>query len=49
MNGAARVALAQINPVVGALMDNAELIIRYLALAREAGAGLVVFPALAIC
>jgi len=49
MSGAARVALAQINPVVGALEDNAELIIRYLALARDAGAGLAVFPELAIC
>lgn len=44
-----RIALAQINPVVGDLEGNAQLIIERTAKAREAGAGLVVFPEMALC
>jgi len=43
-----RIALAQINPTVGDLAGNAAKILAYATKAREAGAGLVVFPELAI-
>jgi NAD+ synthase (glutamine-hydrolysing) len=43
-----RVALAQINPTVGDLTGNADLIIDYIARARTAGADLVAFPELAL-
>ena len=43
-----RVALAQINPTVGDLAGNAELVIKYVDLARESGADLVAFPELAL-
>ena len=43
-----RVALAQINSTVGDLDGNAEKIIHYVDLAREAGADLVAFPELAV-
>jgi NAD+ synthase (glutamine-hydrolysing) len=43
-----RVALAQIDPVVGDLKGNAELVIARCREAQAAGAGLVVFPELAI-
>jgi NAD+ synthase (glutamine-hydrolysing) len=43
-----RVALAQINPVVGDLGGNAERIIDAIAVAEEAGADLAVFPELAV-
>jgi NAD+ synthase (glutamine-hydrolysing) len=43
-----RVALAQINPTVGDLAGNADLIIDYIARARKAGADLVAFPELAL-
>ena len=41
-------ALAQINPMVGDLVGNADMIIRELEAARDAGAELVVFPELAV-
>ena len=44
-----KVALAQINPVVGDLRGNVELIAGFAARARESGAQLVVFPELAVC
>jgi NAD+ synthase (glutamine-hydrolysing) len=43
-----RLALAQINPVVGDLGGNAERIIAALGLAEEAGADMAIFPELAI-
>jgi NAD+ synthase (glutamine-hydrolysing) len=43
-----RLALAQINPTVGDLDGNRELILDRLAAARDAGAELVVFPELAV-
>ncbi len=43
-----RIALAQMNPVVGDLAGNAERIIAALEVAEEAGADLAVFPELAI-
>lgn len=43
-----KIALAQINPTVGDIAGNAALIRRDIARARDAGAGLVVFPELAI-
>ncbi len=44
-----RVALAQINPTVGDLRGNAQLIIDRAREAAAAGAGVVAFPELAIC
>ena len=43
-----RIALAQINPVVGALKKNAALMANTYGEARSAGAGLVIFPELAV-
>src|ERR1043165_3586340 len=43
-----RVALAQINPTVGAFEGNIALILDYLERARQSGADLVAFPQLAI-
>ncbi len=43
-----RIALAQINPTVGDLDGNAALISDWIGKARDAGAGLVVFPELAL-
>jgi NAD+ synthase (glutamine-hydrolysing) len=45
----ARIALAQIDPIVGDFDGNAALIRRAADLARAAGAALVVFPELALC
>lgn len=44
-----KIALAQINTTVGDFAGNVERIIRYARLAKERGAGLVVFPELALC
>ncbi|MEW5801570.1 MAG: NAD+ synthase [bacterium] len=44
-----RLALAQMNPLVGDLEGNMRKILRYLALAKEAGADLLTFPELCIC
>jgi NAD+ synthase (glutamine-hydrolysing) len=46
---AKRIALAQIDSTVGDLPGNAGRIRAFTALARDAGAGLVIFPELAIC
>ena len=43
-----KIALAQINPTVGDISGNVRLIGRQIAAAKEAGAGLVVFPELAV-
>src|SRR4051794_1596614 len=43
-----RLALAQIDPTVGDVEGNASLIAEWINRAREAGAGLVVFPELAL-
>jgi len=43
-----RVALAQINPTVGDLGGNTDLVLDYIARARTAGADLVAFPELAL-
>lgn len=39
-----RVALAQVNPIVGDLVGNSQLIVENVALAKKSGAHLVVFP-----
>ncbi len=44
-----KIALAQINTTVGDFAGNVERIIRFTRLAQERGAGLVVFPELALC
>jgi len=44
-----KIALAQINTTVGDFAGNVERIVRYARLAKERGAGLVVFPELALC
>lgn len=44
-----KIALAQVDPVVGDLAGNAELVVRYSNEAQAAGAQLVVFPELVIC
>jgi NAD+ synthase (glutamine-hydrolysing) len=44
-----KIALAQINPTVGDFAGNTKKILEYAARAEEAGAGLVVFPELAVC
>jgi NAD+ synthase (glutamine-hydrolysing) len=46
--GKIRIALAQINPVVGGLPENTKKIIHYIKKARESGADMVVFPELAV-
>ncbi len=43
-----RVALAQINPTVGAVVDNRRLISEWIERARDAGADLVLFPELSL-
>jgi NAD+ synthase (glutamine-hydrolysing) len=44
-----KIALAQINPTVGDFAGNTKKILEYAARAKELGAGLVVFPELAMC
>ena len=44
-----RIALAQINPVVGDLSGNRRKIVEYIARARAKAADIVVFPELAVC
>lgn len=44
-----RIAVAQINPTVGDISGNTELIVAATGRAREAAADLVVFPELAVC
>lgn len=47
-NNSVQVALAQINPVVGDLVGNADMIIREIESAHDSGAEIIVFPELAI-
>ena len=44
-----KIALGQINPTVGDFSGNAAKIIQFAVLARSAGAGLILFPELAVC
>ncbi|MEW6379890.1 MAG: NAD+ synthase [bacterium] len=44
-----RLAMAQLNPMVGDLQGNRHKILHYLTLAKEAGADIVTFPELCIC
>ncbi len=44
-----KIALAQVNPIVGDFPGNSKKIMAAYASAREAGAALVVFPELAVC
>lgn len=44
-----KIALGQINPTVGDFTGNATKIIQYALQARRAGAGLILFPELAVC
>ncbi len=44
-----KIALGQVNPTVGDFERNAAKIIQYAQRAREAGAGLAIFPELAVC
>ncbi len=44
-----RIAQAQINPVVGGLEGNGNLILRWIGRAKTAGADIVTFPELALC
>jgi NAD+ synthase (glutamine-hydrolysing) len=44
-----KIALGQINPTVGDFSGNADKIIQFSERARAAGAGLILFPELAIC
>ncbi|NGX61973.1 MAG: Glutamine-dependent NAD(+) synthetase [Chlamydiae bacterium] len=44
-----RVALGQINPIVGGIEYNKEKILKFLGVAKEKGAELVVFPEMALC
>jgi len=47
--GVVKIALGQINPTVGDFPGNAAKIIQFARQARDAGAGLIVFPELSIC
>jgi len=44
-----KIALGQINPTVGDFSGNANKIIDFSRRAREAGAGLILFPELSVC
>ena len=44
-----KIALGQINPTVGDFSGNAAKIIQFAAQARDAGAGLILFPELSVC
>ena len=48
MDRVVRIALAQINPVVGDLWGNSRLIVEWIGRARDQGAGIVLFPELAL-
>lgn len=49
MNSQPKIAFAQINPIVGDLSGNADLILEAIAEARHAGADLLLTPELALC
>ena len=44
-----KIALVQINPVIGDFERQCKSIIAYAARAREKGCGLVIFPEMAVC
>jgi len=44
-----KIALGQINPTVGDFSGNAAKMIQFAGQARAAGAGLILFPELAVC
>ena len=44
-----KIALGQINPTVGDFSGNAAKIVQFALQARSAGAGLILFPELAVC
>lgn len=44
-----KIALVQINPIIGDFAGNGEKIISYTKMAKNAGCGLVIFPELALC
>lgn len=44
-----KIALAQINPIVGSFCKNREKILLYIDKARQQGASIVVFPEMALC
>lgn len=44
-----RIGLAQINPTIGDLKTNTQLMLTYIQLAKEKGCELIVFPELSIC
>lgn len=48
MSGIPKIALAQVNPTVGDLDENAALVSDWTAMAEKAGAGIVVFPELVL-
>ncbi|MCB0870542.1 MAG: NAD+ synthase [Solirubrobacterales bacterium] len=48
MSGIPKIALAQVNPTVGDLDENAALVAEWTSLAEQAGAGVVVFPELVL-
>ena len=48
-NETVKLALGQINPTVGDLAGNADKMIEYARRAKAAGAGLIIFPELALC
>jgi len=43
-----RIAMAQINPTVGDLSGNTKKILKFIDMAKDAGADIVVFPELAV-
>jgi NAD+ synthase (glutamine-hydrolysing) len=47
--GRVKIALGQINTTIGDFTGNADKIVRYSQLAREAGAHLILFPELSVC
>ena len=47
--GIVKIALGQINPTVGDFSGNAAKMIAFAEQARTAGAGLILFPELAVC
>ena len=48
MDRVVRIALAQINPIVGDLWGNSRLIVEWIGRARDQGADIVLFPELAL-
>lgn len=44
-----KIALAQINPIIGAFMYNRDRVVERIRQAEEAGCGLIIFPELTLC